>query len=282
MRPSKRQRSQIVEIAELSATSGEFGKLPLPYQQIAMFYGFVANDVATFRKLFIISMNTALSVRDRPTFYKKYSNAQAFAILRVFAGKTLEGWEAINKQVDGVQPMRDLREGIEKHAPGVHKICNKYFAKANAITIIRNKFSFHMDPSHWTGENNVDIEASVGLQCYVRDGLNSLYATSESLLLLQIMAGLGHRITIKQDHSETHGHLEHFEEEWEKIVEEISAYGERIISICDAIVLSVIEKAEDLGVDFVQTRHKVRDASSIDSVKLPVFTARSFTSGTSK
>lgn len=282
MRPSKRQRSQIVEIAELSATSGEFGKLPLSYQRVAMFYGFVANDVATFRKLFIISMNTALSVQDRPTIYRKYANAQTFSILRVFAGKTLEGWEAINKQIDGVQPMRDLREGIEKHAPGVHKICSKYFAKTNAITTIRNKFAFHMDTSHWTSKGNVDSEASVGLQCYVRDGLNSLYATSESLLLLQIMAGLGHRIRIKKDSVASQDHLERFEGEWERIVEEISAYGGRIISICDAIVLSVIEKAEDFGVDFVQTRHKVRDASSIDLVRLPVFAARSFTSGTSK
>ena len=282
MRQSKRRRSQIVEIAELSATSGEFGKLPLPYQRVAMFYGFVANDVATFRKLFIVSMNTALSVRDRPMHYKKYSNAQAFAILRVFAGKALEGWEAINKQVDGVQPMRDLRDGIEEHAPGVHKLCNKYFAKTNAITIIRNKFAFHMDPLHWTGETSVDVKASAGLQCYVRDGANSLYATSESLLLLQIMAGLGHRITIKENKSESGDHLEQFEREWERVVDEITTYAGRIIALCDTIVLSVIEKAEVSGVKFTQVRHKVRDALSIESVKMPVFTAPSSTSGPSQ
>ena len=36
--------------------------------------------------------------------YRAYANAQTFALLRVLAGKTLEAWESIKKEIDGIRP----------------------------------------------------------------------------------------------------------------------------------------------------------------------------------
>ena len=241
-----------------------------------MFYGFVANDVAIFRRLLIISMNTALSVRDRPRMYRAYANAQTFALLRVLAGKTLRRGNPSRRRLTVSAPY-GICIGIDHltRTPGVRKRCGAYFGQENAIYRIRNGFAFHMDPAHWSGETTVDIEASAGLECFVRDRANSLYATSESLLLLQMMASLGHRITIRPNEAEIVSDLERFGQEWQRIVDEITEYAGMVAEICDAIVLSVLKKAEGTGVKFSRTRQVVRDAAPIDSVRIPIFTTSS-------
>jgi hypothetical protein len=256
---------------EISANSDQFGKLPLSYQRVAMFYGFVANDLSIFRRLLILSMNTALSVRNRPRIYRVYTNAQTFALLRVLAGKTLEAWESIKKEIDGIRPLRDLVSDIDSYAPGVRRKCGAYFGQENALYRIRNGFAFHMDPAHWSGESTVDIDASAGLECFVRDRANSLYATSESVLLLQMMASLGHRVTIRPNEAEIVSDLERFGQEWQRIVDEITEYGGMVADICDGIVFGVFEEAERKGVELRRENHVIRDAVPANAVRIPVF-----------
>jgi hypothetical protein len=189
LRASKRQRRETLDIIEVKISGEGFAKAPPAERHIALFYGHIANDIVMVRRLPLLLAIPSPNLLDgRPKLYREFYNQQAFGLLRILAGKTREGWEALNREVDGIGARRDFREVIERNAPGALGRCGKYFGKSNAIEEIRNGFSFHMFADRWVDDQAAAVTATMGFQCYVRDGANSLYGTSEHLLLPRLIA----------------------------------------------------------------------------------------------
>lgn len=273
MKRSKRSSRAALTITEWSATTQSLGSFPRSLKSVAFFYGYIANDLSVFQNLLSMAAHTALSVAERPKIYRSYSNAQAFSIARVLAGKTVEGWDAVGTGVDGILPLKEFRSSIDKYEPDAVRQCGVYFGRKNPIRSIRNGFAFHMDPKHWMDKSSQDLIDRMGLQCFLQDEGTSFYATSENLLATRVMSALGHGISLSADDRSTPGEVERFISEFENIISEIIEHSQIVTRICNAIVSSVIERAIDDGANFNKHEHIVRDAEVAELARLPVFLA---------
>lgn len=263
--------SNVLEIAEFKVSADEFAKLPSAERQAALFYGHIANDVSVVRRLLLLALPSSSNHLGQSNIHQEYCNTQALCLLRILAGKTMEGWDAINKGVAGIRPKKDLRVDIESHEPSALSECGSYFGKSNAIRKIRNWFAFHMDPKRWEDDDTVNYTSVMGFQCYVKDGANSLYGTSESLLFIQVVRSLGHSVAIRSASTSPNNEIARFRGEISLLFKEVLRYSDLVVRISDAIVLSILERAERMGAKFTCQRHKIIDAAIIEETQLPVF-----------
>ncbi len=129
MKASRRSVHEEILITEIRINSTEFGKISLAERQLALFFGYIANDIVSIRRLMLLSIPSCKILETRPQIYHEFYNQQAFALLRVLAGKTFEGWEALNKSVNGIRARKEYIDDIENAVPGALEKCGKYFRK---------------------------------------------------------------------------------------------------------------------------------------------------------
>lgn len=251
-------RGRSLRLAAMSISPEAFARQAPGYRSLAFYFGQLANDISIVRRLLLLAMPSETGLAGRPDFYGQYYHAQVFALLRILAGKTFEGWKALRIGVEGLQPTKALAPSIELLAPGRLAACTSYFKADNSLAKIRNRFAFHADPTQWAGRNVGEITAECGFECIVRDGANSLYITSELILFQRLMKHCGLQPTAV---------------DFELLLLEVVRYSTFVVEIMDATVAIVIQKCEREAIPVSHDTREVDDAVSASGFTMPVFVA---------
>ena len=98
-----------------------------------------------------------------------------FFYLRVLAGKIHEGWQLLNKHYFPNKELSlNFNENGSDEGPLILKEVGKYFGKKNAISEIRNNFSFHCSPDE-LGHHVKDMPEELEMYIAKENDANTLY-----------------------------------------------------------------------------------------------------------
>jgi len=163
-----------MELKRIVIKKSEFDTIPEKDRLFIVLISACTNEISILHKLITYSN---YYVEDKTI--NTAQNVQSFFLIKLLAGKLVEGYDIIRKDYFGSSLSREYAAELSEDSKAALTILHSYFKRNdNLIKLIRNKFSFHYD-SDIVKEQLDKIPDEEDLELYLASNHgNSLYTLS--------------------------------------------------------------------------------------------------------
>jgi len=174
------------EIQTYTISKEAFLATPKAEREFFLVAGHIANETNFLAKLSAIQQGTAPD-----KLSEKAELTQFLFSLRITAGKLHEGWQAIRKGYFGGKISMQYQGLLDQPADEALDCLKKYFNGKDAISKVRNSYSFHYGAKEI---ESILLESEQDEDCQIfvaQNHLNSLYYFSEAIINKAMMKEIG-------------------------------------------------------------------------------------------
>lgn len=137
----------------------------------------ISNELNVLSKLFQWAL-----VRPKNEIERRIMVTQGLMLGRILNGKLYEGWKYLEKAFFGPKISKVYEPLLSPLATEALEELKVYFSSSNTIGTVRNKFSFHYDPTHFgAGYDGLDDDVSLEILLGEQNA-NTIFAFSDDIV----------------------------------------------------------------------------------------------------